>query len=517
MMNGKLNIIRAKGGFARAILFLSLVLVIFYLYGTWFYPTDDAYISYRYAQNLAEGNGLVYNLGERVEGYSNFLWVLINSIPFYFGCEDPIYFSIILSMALYFLLVVVFIKALQKEVDRLAREDAQIVNFAYFAIFGLLLLAVDIRFFLHMNTGLETIFFCTIFFLAVFWEKITSRKWRYLWSLLLVLLLLIRADGFVYAGILLFAFFIKTLVKRESLRGFFTNLGIFVIAVIIYLGWRWSYYHELLPNTYYAKTTALSYEQELFGFVYTIKFLSSMGLVMLFSLVGLFYRSIKENIHFLILIISVMIYITYIGGDWMPHDRFYIPLIPIFCLFAGIGAIKLAQYVKRFKVIISLVILMLVVVNLLALVHTMSLRKIFHMETKYHEDIVIMKDIGLYIKNHSDEDDKIAVNFAGMVPYYSRRYTIDMTGLNDKHIASLGRGLHKNWDVEYVLSKKPLYIMMYSKPKMDEVGIHFVWGGAEELYYHPLFQKNYSLHKEWIHPEKDVGYYLFKREEIWSD
>ncbi|GAH83054.1 unnamed protein product, partial [marine sediment metagenome] len=56
-----------------------------------------------------------------------------------------------------------------------------------------------------------------------------------------------------------------------------------------------------------------------------------------------------------------------------------------------------------------------------------------------------------------------------------------------------------------------------SKPKMDEAGIHFVWGGAEELYYHPLFQKNYSLHKEWIHPLKDVGYYLFKREEIRSD
>ncbi|GAH95705.1 unnamed protein product, partial [marine sediment metagenome] len=72
MIDGKTNIIRAKGGFARAILILSLVLVIFYLYGTWFYPTDDAYISYRYAQNLAEGNGLVYNLGERVEGYSNF-------------------------------------------------------------------------------------------------------------------------------------------------------------------------------------------------------------------------------------------------------------------------------------------------------------------------------------------------------------------------------------------------------------------------------------------------------------
>src|SRR5437764_1315440 len=38
--------------------------------------TDDAYISFRYAGNLLHGRGLVFNAGERVEGYSNFLWTL---------------------------------------------------------------------------------------------------------------------------------------------------------------------------------------------------------------------------------------------------------------------------------------------------------------------------------------------------------------------------------------------------------------------------------------------------------
>src|SRR5260221_640790 len=37
---------------------------------------DDAYISFRYADNLVHGLGLVFNAGERVEGYSNFLWTL---------------------------------------------------------------------------------------------------------------------------------------------------------------------------------------------------------------------------------------------------------------------------------------------------------------------------------------------------------------------------------------------------------------------------------------------------------
>ena len=38
---------------------------------------DDAYISFRYAVNLTHGHGLVFNPGQRVEGESNPLWVLL--------------------------------------------------------------------------------------------------------------------------------------------------------------------------------------------------------------------------------------------------------------------------------------------------------------------------------------------------------------------------------------------------------------------------------------------------------
>src|SRR5207249_9160233 len=46
---------------------------------------DDAFISYRYAANLAHGLGLVYNPGERVEGYSNFLWTLLMAVVVLLG------------------------------------------------------------------------------------------------------------------------------------------------------------------------------------------------------------------------------------------------------------------------------------------------------------------------------------------------------------------------------------------------------------------------------------------------
>ena len=44
------------------------------------YIVDDMFISLRYADNLVQGKGLVYNPGERVEGYSNFSWVLLQAL-----------------------------------------------------------------------------------------------------------------------------------------------------------------------------------------------------------------------------------------------------------------------------------------------------------------------------------------------------------------------------------------------------------------------------------------------------
>ncbi|KFU81145.1 hypothetical protein SAMN04489729_4678 [Amycolatopsis lurida] len=42
---------------------------------------EDAYITFRYVQNIADGNGPVFNPGERIEGYANFLWMIVVALP----------------------------------------------------------------------------------------------------------------------------------------------------------------------------------------------------------------------------------------------------------------------------------------------------------------------------------------------------------------------------------------------------------------------------------------------------
>ena len=63
--------------------------VIYALWGAFHraWVCDDAFISFRYADNLRRGLGLVFNPSERVEGYSNFLWTLWAALGLRLGAD----------------------------------------------------------------------------------------------------------------------------------------------------------------------------------------------------------------------------------------------------------------------------------------------------------------------------------------------------------------------------------------------------------------------------------------------
>ena len=63
-------------GAGVALSFLPWLALLGWLSAVAWFLCDDAFISFRYARNLLEGHGLVFNPGEYVEGYTNFLWVL---------------------------------------------------------------------------------------------------------------------------------------------------------------------------------------------------------------------------------------------------------------------------------------------------------------------------------------------------------------------------------------------------------------------------------------------------------
>src|SRR5687767_9047436 len=85
---------------------IALVLMAWIVYravpllrSAWAFTTGDAFITLRYSRHLAEGHGIVWNVGEApVEGYSNFLFVLIGAAALATGV-DPVLCFKVLSVA----------------------------------------------------------------------------------------------------------------------------------------------------------------------------------------------------------------------------------------------------------------------------------------------------------------------------------------------------------------------------------------------------------------------------------
>jgi hypothetical protein len=134
-------------------------LVVFFSYTTNHISSiiDDAFISFRYAKNLAEGKGLVFNEGERVEGYTTFLWVLIMAAAHEAGFNLPWISKVfaILCAAALILSVAVFSRFHFKEKSH-----------PYLSYLAPILLTLNPLFLEHIGSGMETLLFGLLLFLA---------------------------------------------------------------------------------------------------------------------------------------------------------------------------------------------------------------------------------------------------------------------------------------------------------------------------------------------------------------
>src|SRR5438093_11805461 len=97
---------RSRGGASGFVAVLLLALALAHIRYLWF-VCDDAYISYRYAANLAHGLGPVYNAGERVEGYSNFLWMILSAATIRLGGEPQTWAPVVSAVAALLTLAIV--------------------------------------------------------------------------------------------------------------------------------------------------------------------------------------------------------------------------------------------------------------------------------------------------------------------------------------------------------------------------------------------------------------------------
>ena len=244
-----------------------LALLTFLAYLSRFF-TDDAFISFRYARNLLEGHGLAWNPGERVEGYSNFLWVMELAAIWAVTGVPPEDAARWLSVAY----TVAALGAMAWWAWRLPglRERGLVWWMA------LALLCASATFALWTSAGgLETRQFTFFVLLAV--VALTahrgSRRGLAVASLSLALASLTRPEGPLIAACC-FAWWAAQeaasasherlgssgvrawmlgVLRRMDWRGALWLALPFALIVGAHFLWRFSYYGEWLPNTYYAK------------------------------------------------------------------------------------------------------------------------------------------------------------------------------------------------------------------------------------------------------------------------
>lgn len=468
--------------FGKVILIISFILVIFNTYCAWGIPIDDAYTTYRYAKNLLNGYGPVYNPGDRVEGYSNFLWMLINAIAIKLEI-DPLVFSSALSVVM--LLITIFFLLKIYHIEKINEK-----NDSSYLLFGLIPIVTSLSIYFYITSGLETQMFITIFFLSVF--SIRYLKWNFITTgLLFGGLILTRSDGFVYVGIILLSTLIISFLRKENRRDIILSGFIAIVIFILYFTWRVWYYRSLLPNPYYAKTS-FGILQLKDGIIYFITFLKE-NLIWIFLLIFGFYR--KEELYLLLIFIGVVFYVTIIGGDWMPHHRFYQILIPLFGYVIGWGVYYLCKEYGKYRRFIYTFLLFVLLFNLFDIVNEYSVEKIVTGRNMDTDAVETTKRVGIYINDNCPKDEKVAFSGAGILPYYADRYVIDTMGINDYHIAHLPGGIERG-DPDYVLSLKPYYIVLFHDT-IDEHGnvSSFTWEGGRAIYEHPGFKERYVFEK----------------------
>jgi hypothetical protein len=432
--------------------------------------SDDAFISFRYAQNLAAGNGLVYNLGERVEGYTNFLWTLLAAGVLALGGD--LLLAAYLAGVLLGLAIVLLTYALAERLCGPAWGLAA----ALIAGTSQSLLIYTAR-----GAGLETGLFTLLALAGSACYLMADRRpaWLAAVGALLALAALTRPEGLLVFGVTLLAQGRAWLAARSRpsapawLAGpppapgdLLWLAGPFLLIFLPYFLWRFSYYGDPLPNTFYAKTGG-GLLQALRGLQYAGWFALTLGGPLLLLVCLPWLRGWRAALaswrgYLLPLALIYSAYIVAVGGDHFRGERFFVPVLPWLAILLADG-LAVALPARPSRPARAALALLLAAGGLAALARSAPVDATIG---GVDESVWIWRELGWWMADNTPPDATLAARGAGAVAFYSQRSVIDLLGLTDKHIARLavadmgaGTAGHEKSDPAYVLNdRRPTYI-----------------------------------------------------------
>jgi hypothetical protein len=453
----------------------------FYLEGV----AEDAFISFRFASNLVEGHGFVWNPGAApVEGYTNFLWVLCSAVWILLGV-DPGFGAQLLGVGAS--LVTLFL---------LWRAGVRALGWSeQVALLPCLFLALAGPFAAWSVGGLETNLF-GMFLLwgalrfALYWG---DRRPGHLYGAysLLLLAALTRPEGVLAIGVLAAVGLALARGDARARRALYAPLLLTGVGFAVFLAWRWGTFGSLLPNTYYAKTgdagAQLARGAEYvgyFGLHYLVPWLPALALG---------WRGIPERVRGQPLLLcsgaltaSFALAVVWEGGDYMAMYRFLVPLLPFVYLLL-VAALQPALRIQAGAPRRGLAAVAFGCAALGTLFHSTPLEALLlpkpprlhgnwrGVQTeRWH--VARLGEIGRFFGREGRPGESLATDAIGVVGWSSGLTVYGAHGLVDPVLARrAGRGVgagvagHERLDFAYLLGRRPTFLMFRRELRREKL------------------------------------------------
>jgi len=390
---------------------------------------DDAYITYRYARNIALGRGFVYNVGERVLGTTTPMYTLLLAGLSFIWPDIPRLSHSIGLLAWMLCVPVIY------GVGRVTGRERMGMAAAAFVGFNPLFLGI-----LGMETPLYVLLALSTFYFYLREQPI--------WAALCAgLAFLTRWDGILVVGVFLFAEMLKN-------KGRFSRAGLVCAAIIIpWLAYSCVTFGSLLPNSFFAKV-GQGWNPRLggaeigpFGRGLAVIATSAYAqnrlflLLPIFAVVGffsVFYRKVK----WWPLLLWTMTYIgAFVALGVLQFPWYYPPLVPTFALLTAEGIEAVAQYLSlHLTRTAGQVAVMTALCALCLLPNVDWLVKSQRRGIDPHSATYL--EVARWLQTHTPPDSSVALLEIGIIGFYSDRTVVDTMGLvSPEMVGHLGNWL----------------------------------------------------------------------------
>ncbi|MCL7452063.1 MAG: hypothetical protein M8467_03335 [Anaerolineae bacterium] len=442
----------ADRALALELLLLLLALVVYSLLACYFWwVNDDAFISFRYAKNLASGYGLTYNPSATapVEGYSNYLWVLVAALFERLGMDVVLWIPLVSFVTGGGLLLLVW---------HVCRAWLRFDPWSTLA--ATLFLAAFPPYAVWATSGLETMPFAFCLFLTFFVLVLSTSPRSGLWAGLAgLLVVLIRAEGVGWCLVVaLCAVFSQARRKPHFWKHLAVFLAIVLVGAAVQEIWRYSYYGDLIPTTFHVKGSLSGWTLQRglsYVIVFYLTFVSSF-----LSLPGTLYLLRQRQRVFggpiVIAYWAPNLYAVLVGGDFMAMGRFLVPALPFLALMIGFltNEIRSRPMSYRNRVLVGAVVCATIITGILSIwnLHIVpeSVRSVFHFRRNaavYRSETdqwLAMRrnsrrwaDVGTALAEYAAPGDSLVEGAIGNIGYYSNLTIYDTNGLVSREVAEL--------------------------------------------------------------------------------